>query len=376
MSKPKILVVDDDPIQRGVVKKELEKEGYEIRAAPDGKQGMELAWEWRPDLILLDVILPGLQGTEVCQLLKDHPKTRHIPILMLTSLDRPEDVAQGLSAGASDYICKPFNAIELRARVATHLRTSRIMGEMVDLEKHISLGRLTAGLCHEVNNPLTVVLGQLELLKSLVKETRQEKCVRMAFESARRIQNLVKGMRDYSEPLFRPKQECHINQLVENAVAIASLGWAGRPIEVETKLVDGLPPTMGDHDKLLQVFINILTNASQVMPNGGKIVVQTGSLDGKGRWLVTAVTDTGKGIPLANIARIFDPFWTTKENWTSPGLGLSVGRRIVEEHQGRIEVESEEGKGATFRVILPSLDAMDEARAADTPPAPAVKATA
>jgi signal transduction histidine kinase len=367
MSKPKILVVDDDPIQQKVVKRELEKEGYEIRAALDGKQGMEVAWEWRPDLVLLDVILPGLQGTEVCQLLKDHPKTRHIPILMLTSLDRPEDVAQGLSTGATDYICKPFNALELRARVATHLRTSRIMGEMVDLEKHISLGRLTAGLCHEVNNPLTVVLGQLELLKSLVKETRQEKCVRMAFESARRIQNLVKAMRDYSEPIFRPKQECAINALVENAISIASLGWAGRPIEIETKLVCELPLVLGDTDKLLQVFINILTNASQVMPNGGKITAETGSLENEGAWVFAQVTDTGKGIPRANLARIFDPFWTTKENWTSPGLGLSVGRRIVEEHRGRIEVESEEGQGATFRVVLPAIGTA----VSDTPSIPA-----
>lgn len=331
----------------------LKEESYDVRSADDGQSGLDIAWEWKPDLILLDVILPGAYGTEICALLKNHPKTRHTPILLVTSMDRPEDIVNGLAAGANDYICKPVNDLELQARVATHLRTSRILGEMVDIEKHLSLGRLTAGLCHEVNNPLTVVLGQLELLTTMTGDTRQQKCVRLAFESARRIQALVKAMRDYSEPFMKPMSVCSLNAIIERAIAIASLGWAGRPISIDSRLSPGLPPILGDQEKLQQVFINIITNASQVMPNGGTITTVTGRPLTDDRGVFAAITDTGKGISKANLARIFDPFWTTKENWQSPGLGLSVARRIVEEHQGHIEVESEEGKGTTFRVCLP-----------------------
>ncbi|MBI4863753.1 MAG: response regulator [Candidatus Riflebacteria bacterium] len=355
ISKAKILVVDDDAVIRQSLSKALQKQDYDVRTAADGSQGLETAWEWRPDLILLDVILPGMLGTEVCKLLKENLKTRYIPVLLITSLDRPADVAAGLEAGASDYITKPFSEVELKARVATHLRTSRIIGELVGIEKHISLGRLTAGLCHEVNNPLTVVLGQLEMMQTMVAEQRPQKCVRLAFESARRIQALVRAMRDYAEPLLRPREDCDLNAVMASAVSLASLGWAGRAIEVRMELGNAVPQVRGDQEKLKQVFINILTNASQIMTESGTITVRSGVLDGDGAWVFGSVSDTGKGISKANQDRIFDPFWTTKENWQSPGLGLSVARRIIEEHQGRIEVESEEGRGSTFRIILPAF---------------------
>jgi signal transduction histidine kinase len=354
MGNSRILVVDDDLIMREVLRKQLESEDYEIRTLPDGRQVIDVSREWRPDLILLDVVLPDVSGTQLCVALRSQSTTRHIPILMLTSLDRPADVVQGLEAGASDYVCKPFNAPELRARIATHLRTGRIIRELADLEKHLSLGRLTSGLCHEVNNPLTVVLGQLEMLANELADPRHQKFVRLASESARRIHKLIQGLREYAEPLVRPQQEIDVNAIMTKAISIASLGWVKMPIQVEAKLAPGLPPVLGDAEKLQQVFINILTNASQVMPHGGTIVAETGTVRRAREWVFARVSDTGKGIADANLKRIFDPFWTTKENWQSPGLGLSVARRIVDEHQGTIEVESEEGTGSTFLVLLPS----------------------
>lgn len=357
VSKPRILVVDDDVVIREILKKELVGQGYEVRDLSDGRQAFSTAADWHPDLILLDVILPGIKGTQVCEGLHSHSSTRHIPVVMLTSLDRPTDVVAGLEAGAVDYICKPFNALELRARVATHLRTSRMLREMVDLEKHLSLGRLTSGLCHEVNNPLTVVMGQLEMLGNEIKDPRHAKFVRLAYESSRRIQRLVQGLREYAEPLVRQRESCDINAVVEKAISIAALGWARNPVQLEARLGNGLPHVSGDPEKLQQVFINILTNAHQVMPEGGTIVAETGLVHTSTDWVFTRITDTGKGISEVNISRIFDPFWTTKENWQSPGLGLSVARRIVDEHQGQIEVESKEGEGSTFKVLLPPVAA-------------------
>ena len=365
VSKGRIMVVDDDNVIREILKKELDLQGYEVRDLADGRQAFSMAAEWRPDLILLDVILPGIKGTQICEGLRSHDSTRHIPVIMLTSLDRPTDIVAGLEAGAVDYICKPFNALELRARIATHIRTSRLIRQMVDLEKHLSLGRLTSGLCHEVNNPLTVVMGQLEMLGNEIKEPRPAKMVRLAYESSRRIQRLVQGLREYADPLVRSREACDINAVVEKAISIAALGWSRNPIQLEARLTSGLPRVSGDPEKLQQVFINILTNAHQVMPSGGVIVAETGLVhtsfgsqsigtpSAGADWVFTRITDTGKGISEVNIPRIFDPFWTTKENWQSPGLGLSVARRIVDEHHGQIQVESKEGEGSTFKVLLP-----------------------
>lgn len=353
VNRARILVVDDDAVIREVLKKELDLQGYEVRELADGRQAFSVAAEWRPDVILLDVILPGIKGTQVCAGLRGHPSTRQIPVIMLTSLDRPTDIVAGLEAGANDYICKPFNNLELRARIATHLRTSRILREMVDMEKHLSLGRLTSGLCHEVNNPLTVVMGQLEMMGIEIKDARHAKFIRLAYESARRIQRLVQGLREYAEPLVRAREECDINAVVEKAISIASLGWSRNPLQLEAHLRSGLPRVAGDPEGLQQVFINILTNAHQVMPDGGTIVTETGLVRTDTDWVFTRITDTGKGIPENNLGRIFDPFWTTKENWQSPGLGLSVARRIVDEHHGQIQVESKVGEGSTFRILLP-----------------------
>jgi two-component system NtrC family sensor kinase len=116
-----------------------------------------------------------------------------------------------------------------------------------------------------------------------------------------------------------------------------------------------MPRVPGPPEKLQQVYINILTNASQVMPEGGTIVTETGYVQSESPWVYARISDTGKGIAEVNLARIFDPFWTTKENWQSPGLGLSVARRIVDEHRGQIQVESKEGQGSTFKILLPPV---------------------
>lgn len=359
--KAKILIVDDDAVMRQVLRRDLEKEGYQVSTLEDARTLPERLREFSPDLLLLDVILPGVTGTEACRNLRMDRQFRDLPVIMLTALSRPTDVVSGLESGANDYIAKPVNGDELRARVATHLRHSRMARELVSVEKQLSLGRLTAGLCHEVNNPLTVVLGQLELLGNLLSDDKHKRYAKLAHESAKRIQKLVKAMRDYSEPVIHAWKECDINGVVENAISIASLAWSsGGTIQLERRLCEDLPNVLGDQEKLQQVFINFLMNASQVMAGGGTIVASTGVKDGQ---VFAAITDTGRGIAKAHLDRIFDPFWTTKDNWNSPGLGLSVARRIVEEHNGRIEVVSEEGKGSTFSVILP------EASKAVRPPA-------
>jgi len=354
MPKPRaarILAVDDDKIISKALEKLLQHEGYEVILASDGESGLRRAREDDPDLILLDVVMPGKSGIEVCEELRRDRRTREKPILMLTSLKSPQDVVLGLRAGANDYVSKPFNAEELRARIATQLRNQRVLQRMVQIEKALSLGRITASLCHEINNPLHVVMGRLEMLLRQELDEKQTRYAQLALENARRIQKLIKYMREYAEPSVHSKDACDINDIIESAISIASLTWGKKEIQLEKEFGKDIPPVIGDREKLQQVFINLITNAEQVMPDGGQLTLRTSA--GPDRTIQASVTDSGKGIPKENLERVFDPFFTTKENWTSPGLGLSVARRIIEELEGTIAISSEEGKGATVEISLP-----------------------
>lgn len=349
----KILAVDDDKIIGAVLKKILVTEGYDVVVAQSGEEGLEKAMHVDPDLILLDVVLPGQSGIDVCKRLRMEKNTRETPILMVTSLNSPEDVVQGLRAGANDYVSKPFNADELRARVATQLRNRKVLSRMVQIEKALSLGRITAGLCHEINNPLHVVMGRMEMLMRQPLDEKQKRHAELALENCRRIQKLIKAMREYAEPVVHSKDAVNLNTIIESAVSIASLTWGEKKIDLEKNLLEPAPAVIADREKLQQVFINLITNAEQVMPNGGVLQLTTRISEENPNQVVATVSDTGKGIAKENLEKIFDPFFTTKENWTSPGLGLSVARRIVEELEGRIEAASEEGRGATLIVTLP-----------------------
>jgi signal transduction histidine kinase len=228
--------------------------------------------------------------------------------------------------------------------------------QLIQAAKLSSIGELSAGVAHELNNPLSGVLIYTRLMKEkLAKNTidKQQMQNNLAkIESAiDYCSGIVRGLLDFarqSEPLLRPVT---VGRAIDKALSLVEHEPSIKLIEIVREEAPDLPLVVADFNQLVQVFINLLVNAIQAMPEGGRLTVRTGTANG---WVKMSVSDTGAGIPPENMARLFTPFFTTKEDLKGVGLGLAVSHGIIERHGGRIEVQSEVGKGSTFTVFLPA----------------------
>ncbi|MHB8765145.1 MAG: sensor histidine kinase [Deferrisomatales bacterium] len=226
----------------------------------------------------------------------------------------------------------------------------RMQTQLVRSEKLASLGELVAGIAHELNNPLT---GILVLSSIMQKEAKLDPTTRDDVETivheSQRCARIVKGLLDFSRESIPQKRPCQINDVIDSTLVLVRTQALFHDIEIVKKYGEGLPEVLADPHQLEQVLINVLLNAAQAMPNGGRLVLETTPRPAQ---VVVRIADTGGGIPPENLGRIFDPFFTTKES-RGTGLGLSVSYGIVQNHGGTIEVESELGVGTAFTIQLP-----------------------
>ncbi len=193
----KILVVDDDPNIALLIKMTLAKKlSYDIEIAESGEQAIDLINENAPEIILLDVMMPGISGIEVCQIIKSREETKYIPVIMLSARREAEDMIKGMEAGAADYIIKPFNPEELLARVRVHLRIKELEKEATDKRQLEAIIKMSVTLQHEINNPLTGVLGNLELLQNRneMSDEEMDELLSVVYKSSLKIKELVKQM--------------------------------------------------------------------------------------------------------------------------------------------------------------------------------------
>jgi len=225
---------------------------------------------------------------------------------------------------------------------------------LIRSEKLAALGTLSAGLAHEINNPVGVISSRVELLLMEAKERELPKEVqadlKVIGKHAARVARIAHGLLSFSRQSSWEFKPLDVNQLVEEVLLLAEKQVSKERISLEKQLSPGLPKILGSPNHLEQVLLNLLTNAREAMPQGGRLLVE--SRRGENGYVQLLVTDTGVGIPEEACQRIFDPFFTTKEKGT--GLGLSISYGIIQGHGGTIEVESQVGKGSTFIVTLPA----------------------
>ena len=221
-------------------------------------------------------------------------------------------------------------------------------------EQLASVGRLAAGVAHEINNPLTGVLAFADLLRdkeNLDGQDRED--LDLIIRETKRAREIVRGLLDFARETPSRKAPLAVNDLVQQTLQLLGKREAFQNINLVDDLADNLPTIHGDKNQLQQVFVNLSLNACEAMPNGGTLLISTSCAAGR---VVIKVTDTGSGIKPEHVDNIFEPFFTTKPVGKGTGLGLSVSYGIVQQHGGTLEVESQEGKGATFTITLPTCE--------------------
>ena len=237
----------------------------------------------------------------------------------------------------------------------TITKLKHTQAELVNTEKLASVGRIAAGVAHEIGNPLTSVLGHTEILHKKLKRKRLKDgevlldLVERMRKETERINRIIKDLLQFSKPPSAHVEDIKVNQLIRDSLNLLKIQEKFRDINFTLSLKDNLSPAKGDNDHLQQVFLNILINAADAMPDGGSIYIRTKE---DKRWVVIAIKDTGMGIPAAELDKIFDPFYTTKSPDKGTGLGLSISLKIIDEFGGKLQVKSKDGKGSEFTIYL------------------------
>jgi len=344
---PTILIVDDTPANVAVLADYLEDQGLRIVVAQDGQEGLKRAAFVKPDLILLDVLMPGMDGFETCRLLKEDPAVLDIPVIFMTALTDTSNVVKGFRLGAVDYVTKPIQIEEVMARIGTHLSVRKMNKQLS--AKNLMLGQEvnTRQLAEEALKAVTAEQSQLigKLREAHEQLLQSEK---MAREGLKRVKDIVQALKDFSHVGEANWLEADLHQGLDSTLNIVNNEIKYKATVV--KEYGQLPLVRCLASQLNQVFMNLLVNAAQAIPEFGTIKIRTGGAD---EWVWVEICDSGSGIPPEIANRIFDPFFTTKPVGSGTGLGLSLSYGIVKKHGGRIEVKSELTKGTCFTVHLP-----------------------
>jgi two-component system sensor histidine kinase/response regulator len=348
--KNKILIVDDAEDTVELLRKRFRAEGYDTSEAFNGEEALNMVPEYDPDLIVLDVMMPKIDGYEVCQRLKADEKTKYIPVLMLTAKGEVEHKVKGLNIGADDYMGKPFDYKELSARVRSLLSIKATHEKKVEEEKSGALEQMMEQVAHEIRNPLTSVGGfARKVFNKLPEDDPNRKYMQYIIEDVAVLESMIKQLIELKSMTISMKEPSAVNEVVKDSLKIFEQDFAQKAIQVETELQEGLPLITADKKLLKRAFCNLIKNAVEAMESGTKTLKVTSRVNGDN--LELQFSDTGKGITKEKIKNIFDPLVTSKVY--GPGLGLTFALKIIQDHKGTISVESEEGKGTTFTIRFP-----------------------
>ncbi|MBD2439372.1 sensor histidine kinase [Nostoc sp. FACHB-110] len=415
LTKGFILIVDDNATNLSLLSEALTSEGWRFRVAVDGESAIAQVERHQPELILLDVQMPGIDGFETCRRLKANPVTQNIPIIFTTALADVESKVQGFSLGAVDYIPKPFAQEEVIARVRVHLqlqqltqsleeqirdRTSALQKAQVQLvqqEKLSTLGELIAGIAHEMNNPIGFIVNNIpplqeyivaitELLQLYEKEypvptatintfihnldlqfvlEDLTKIVSSIEVGSERIQRLSNSLRSFSRSDSDSKLPADLHTGMDSTLMILQHRLkpnGDRPAIDVIRSYGKLPDVYCYLGEMNQVFMNILANAIDALDEAiiqGKMSdripqIQITTDVNAQKMAVIKIADNGIGIPERLKQRLFEPLFTTKPVGKGTGLGLSIAHQIVvEKHNGTMDVHSQPGIGTEFTIAIP-----------------------
>jgi two-component system cell cycle sensor histidine kinase/response regulator CckA len=382
----KVLIVDDEATMRLLARATLENNGFTVAEAEDGQEALAIFKSFHPNLILMDVLMPRLDGFATCMALRQLPRGEHVPIVMITGLDDLNSINRAYDAGATDFITKPINWPLLGHRLRYVLRASQALMHRQHLENQLyqsqkmeAVGRLAGGLAHDFNNLLTVISGCCDFLQDEVpQEHPLQQEVAQISQAAEQAAGLTRQLLAFSRKQVLQPEEVDLNIIVAGMDRMLRR-IIGEDIEFVTSLEAGPHFIKADLGQMEQVIMNLVINARDAMPQGGRLIIETTKthLDAAycntrvgvkpGDFVMLAISDTGIGMDPETQARIFDPFFTTKELDRGTGLGLATVHGIVNQSGGVIWVYSEPGQGSTFKIYLPEAQPASPAQTEEKP---------
>ncbi|NEN88308.1 MAG: hybrid sensor histidine kinase/response regulator [Okeania sp. SIO3H1] len=415
---PFILIVDDNPTNLSVLSETLGAAGFRFRVAMDGESALALVERNSPELILLDVEMPGIDGFEACRRLKANPVTKSIPIIFTTALADIESKTKGFSLGAVDYIPKPFDQAEVLARLRVHLQLRRLTEslekqvsdrtaalqkaqvQLVQQEKLSGLGEMVSGIGHELNNPINFIANNLQPLREHIaevaeiinlyqqeypipspqlKEAIEDLDLEFVLEDmakildsftlgAERIKNISNSLRTFSRSDSETKVLADLHECLDSTLTILQHRLKGNADRLQIKIIKSygsLHSVLCYPGQMNQVFMNILANAIDAFDeamNQGKLgdrvpKIKITTQINSDKQIVIQIADNGIGISESIQQRLFEPMFTTKPVGKGTGLGLAIAEQIVvEKHNGKLTVESQFGQGTTFTIKIPMIE--------------------
>jgi two-component system sensor histidine kinase/response regulator len=365
LAKPIILVIDDEQSMRDACCQVLTKDGYRVETANDGDSGLQKVRQIRPDLVLVDLKMPGMSGMELLRKIGDVDP--NIVSIVITGYATIESAVEAMKRNAYDFLPKPFTPDQLRIVISRGLEKRRLTlaSARLQREKELMKENFITLASHQLRSPLASAKQYLAVILAGFAGDVADKQKQMVEKASEYIDGLLQLINDWLDmsrieagKLIAELEPVAINTVLSESVELMKPLAEAKNVTLKTHLGDGLPTVQGNRESLKQAFTNLLSNAINYNKQGGTVTVSTVEQDD---YLVVDVADTGIGISQENLGLIFEEFYRVKAKETfgitGSGLGLPIAKRVIEAHNGSIKVVSELGKGTTFSIFLPKAGA-------------------
>lgn len=377
-----ILIVDDEPANLQLLADLLKQRGHQVRVAPGGQLALNYIGRQKPDLILLDVNMPGMDGFEVCRRLKENPDWAMIPVIFISASDEEQNIVRSFTAGGVDYVTKPFHSAEVEARVETHLKLYRYQQHLEVLvqekvreaanaieraaavQRIGMMGVISAGIAHEINQPLNALKMRADSLlywenqRNLppVEEILQD--VRAISQCAGQIREIIQHMRSLARDQKPDRTAvCEVVATTRNILQLVEYRLARQHIVAHLEILNPPLQVMMATVHLEQILLNLLTNAFEALGRIDRPDKQIRiRLSAAGSDFMLEVADNGPGIAPADRDNLFVPFHTTGLTENNTGLGLPIIKTMIELYDGKIWLAEGAAEGARFVVQIPAVE--------------------
>jgi len=383
-----VLVADDDMAIQLLIRRMLERVGYAVFCADSGEEALSIYAEQQPDLVLLDAVMPGLDGFETTERLVAEYGDNCAPIMIITSLNNDESVEQAFQVGATDFVTKPIQwsvMLKRMNRLMLARDTEKVLSavreqavkDQLEYEKHLrqaqkneAIGRFANGLAHDFGNTLTAISGYAELAERSRREGDEERlgyCLSEIRRASERAGSMVQSILEMGGRARGAKEQLLVHDVINEVVALLKLALPPSVV-VRTRPFSESLSVEADPIQLQHGLMNLILNAREAVGEEGVIEVSAAQesvhpnricaaccREFSGDYISLSVSDTGCGIAQEDQDRIFEPFYSTKPAGNGVGMGLAVVNGFIHQHLGHIQVESNLGKGSQFTLYLPVM---------------------